>query len=211
MGFPGSNDSGTKIDRQNELPSRFAPGGNALTLAPLFPPMKTTAFALPALLFAALPLRAADLPPQIVYQTSRIQIDFHDPGKYTDIRDQLQPTAKGEESILRQLADAMESDAKYEVPRGDRLELTFNNIKLAGDFEPWHGPLWDQIRVVRDIYIPFFDFTYRLTDSSGRVVKQGTEHLSDMNFQWLPVINDDDPLRYEKAILDNWMQGHIKH
>ena len=40
------------------------------------------------------------------------------------------------------------------VPEGDKLTITFTDIDLAGDFEPWRGPQWDEVRIVKAIYPP---------------------------------------------------------
>jgi hypothetical protein len=43
------------------------------------------------------------------------------------------------------------------------------------------------------------------------VVKQGTEHIRDMTFETRITIDRDDPLHYEKDILDEWMRGNLRN
>ena len=62
---------------------------------------------------------------------------------------------------------------------------------------------------MKDIYPPSFKFTYALTDGSGRVLKQGSEDIRDMNFQLRVLIDTSDPLRYEKDILTDWMRSTL--
>ena len=48
------------------------------------------------------------------------------------------------------------------MPAGLALEIQVTNIDLAGEFEPWRGPQFDRIRIMRDIYAPRFELTFRL-------------------------------------------------
>ena len=107
---------------------------------------------------------------------------------------------------MKALEASLQRDAKFYVPDGDHLSLVFTDIHLAGDFEPERGAQWDDVRIVRDLYPPRFVFTYSLTDPSGKVVKSGKENLTDINFQNHISIDRDDPLHYEKDMLNTWME-----
>ena len=96
------------------------------------------------------------------------------------------------------------------VPEGDRLAITFTDIDLAGDFEPWRGPQWSGVRIVKDVYPPAFKFTYAVTDPSGRVVKGGSEDIRDGGFQFRSTIDTTDTLRYEKAVLNDWARSTLR-
>jgi hypothetical protein len=137
-------------------------------------------------------------------------INFDNWQKYTDIKDSEAPTEKGQRAILDQIDAYLVKDASRVVPDGNVLTITFQDIDLAGDFEPWHGAQWDDIRVVKDIYPPRFVFTWSVTDPTGKIVKQGKEDILDMAFQTRITIFQDDPLRYEKQILDDWMHAALR-
>ena len=96
------------------------------------------------------------------------------------------------------------------MPAGDKLTLTFTDIDLAGDFEPWHGGRFDEIRIIKEIYPPDFKFTYVLTDRTGQVIKQGSEDIRDMAFGMRVDIDRNDALRYEKAVLSDWMRSCLR-
>lgn len=159
--------------------------------------MKTLRFALFVSCCAAAPLLAAD-PPKAV-------VNFDNWKNYTDIKDQIDPTDSGERAILDQLKQALVLDAKTEVPDGDTLTITFQDIHLAGMFEPWRGPKWDETRVVAPIYPPSFRFTWSLTDPSGKVIRQGKEDMTDEDFSIRATIDPNEPLHFEKDILKDWM------
>ncbi|HEX7991074.1 MAG TPA: DUF3016 domain-containing protein, partial [Stenotrophomonas sp.] len=78
-------------------------------------------------------------------------------------------------------------------------------------YEPWHGPRLDDVRVMRDIYPPRITLQFTLTDANGQVIDQGERKLSDTGYllnSSLP--NNTDPLRYEKRLLNEWVQRELR-
>ncbi len=140
----------------------------------------------------------------------RALVAFDHPEKFTDVADLYPPTDQGRDYILKTLSDFLVNEAGRLVPAGCKLSMTFTDIDLAGAFEPWRGPQFDDIRIVKDIYPPRFKFSYMLTDAAGRVLLQGRENLLDLNFQNRLVLDRQDPLCYEKDILKDWMRGHLR-
>jgi hypothetical protein len=167
--------------------------------------MKTLSL-LPVFLgLAAVPLPAAETTP------SRISVEFDHPEKFTDVRDAYSPSDKGRDAILSNIRQFVEHRADRLLPPGDSLKVTFTDIKLAGDYEPWRGPNWDNVRIVKPIYPPDLKFTYSVRDASGRVVKQGSDDLRDLDFQMRGADpSNDDPLRYEKSMLGDWLQDNLR-
>jgi hypothetical protein len=157
-------------------------------------------------LVAAVALRASDS----AAAAPRTEVVFNHPEKFTDVRDANLPSDSGRDAILAEIRSHLVERASSLVPDGYKLTVTFNDIKLAGSFEPWRGPQWDQIRIVKPVYPPFFKFTYSVTDPSGRVVRAGKENINDLDFQDRVIPDASDPLRYEKQILDDWAQGALR-
>jgi hypothetical protein len=139
----------------------------------------------------------------------RTEVIFDHPEKFTDVKDGYVATDKGRDAILDTLRSFLVHRTESLVPEGDKLTVTFTDIDLAGDYEPWRGAQYDDVRIVKDIYPPAFKFTYSVTDPSGRVVRQGTENIRDLNFQMRLTIDSSDPLRYEKDILDEWARSKL--
>jgi hypothetical protein len=141
---------------------------------------------------------------------ARTEVVFDHPEKFTDVKDGQFPTDKGRDWILSRIRGFLVDRTSSLLPPGDDLKITFTDIDLAGDFEPWHGAEWDDVRIVKDIYPPAFKFSYVVTDASGRVVKQGTEDIRDLNFQSRIVLDTTDTLRYEKDILGDWARSTLR-
>ena len=54
---------------------------------------------------------------------------------------------------------------------------------------------------MRDVYVPRFELTFRLTDGTGAVVKEGRRVLVDQLYLSSAALNDGDRLYYEKQLL----------
>jgi hypothetical protein len=141
--------------------------------------------------------------------TGTTEVTFDHPEKFTDVKDYYMPTDKGRDSILSNIRSFLVQRTEEMLPAGDTLRIRFTDIDLAGDFEPWHGILWEDVRIVKPIYPPAFKFTYSLSDPAGRVIKQGSENIRDLDFQDRIVFDEGDPLRYEKAILSDWARSTL--
>jgi hypothetical protein len=142
---------------------------------------------------------------------SRIEVTFDHPENFTDVKDRALPTDKGRDNILSNIRSYIVEHADRILPGGDSLRMTFTDVDLAGDFEPQRGAQFDDVRIVKSIYPPAFKFTYSVTDASGRLVKEATENIRDMTFDTRISINRDDPLHYEKDMLDDWMHSNLRN
>lgn len=140
---------------------------------------------------------------------ARAEVLFFEPQKFTDVKDSSMGDAD-RTTYLEQIRDHLLEQAKYHVPEGHKLSVTFTDIDMAGDFEPWRGPRWDDIRIVKDIYPPRMVLTFRLTDAQGNVVKEGKRELRDLAFMMkISMTFRDDPVRHEKALLDDWIRTEL--
>ncbi len=94
---------------------------------------------------------------------------------------------------------------------GQRLDIELTDIKRAGDYEPWHGLQWSDVRVMRDIYPPRINLTFTLYGANGQVVEQGERKLLDGSYLLNSSLGlNTDPLRYEKRMLDDWLHRELR-
>ncbi|MBE7539597.1 MAG: DUF3016 domain-containing protein [Opitutaceae bacterium] len=142
--------------------------------------------------------------------TTRVEVNFTDPENFTDVKDSSFGTEKGRDAILSEIREYITRRADKLLPAGQKLTITFSDIDLAGEYEPWRGPRADDIRIVKDIYPPRFKFSYKVTNAAGAVVKQGEENITDLAFMMRLTIDRQDPLRYEKDILNDWMGAKLR-
>ncbi len=143
----------------------------------------------------------------------RVTVTFDHPEQYTDLKSGYSDydNSRGQSQFLPALKEHIEQVAARNLPAGGKLAVTFTDIDLAGAFEPWHGPQFNDIRVLKSIYVPRLKLEFTVTDAGGKVLNQGRRELTDLSYQWrvTPAFRSD-PLRYEKDILDAWVRTEFK-
>ena len=169
--------------------------------------MKTKYIFLAAVFAAASSLFAA--PPAV--SNTHVEVTFDHPEKFTDVNDSYMGTDKGRDNILQLFKEYLQERAPRFLADGQTLAVTFTDIDVAGEFEPQRGPDFNSVRIIKDIYPPRLTFAYKLTDASGAVLKEGQEKLVDLSFQMsATVIDNNDPLHYEKSMLKDWLHSQFK-
>lgn len=156
-------------------------------------------------LAAVLPASAA--PKAMV--DSRVQVEFVNPEKFTDLKADASGSKKGRESYLEQLKGYLIQQAGGQVPEGQRLSVSITDINMAGEFEPWRGQSLTNVRVVKDQYPPRIDLSFKITDAKGKVMREGSRQLKNLSFMRDAAINRQDPLRHEKKLLDDWLRRDV--
>ena len=175
--------------------------------------MKIIRYTLIALLGAAAMggLRAAD---NSNSNSSRVDVVFSHPDKFTDAARAQRGSDFGLDQNLAEIRHFVVSRAESMIPQGDKLTVTFTDIDLAGEYEPWRTPgRGGDVRIVKDIYTPKMDLSFKLTDENGNVIKQGTRHLTNMTFMMdiLPPDLRNEPLAYDKELLLNWLHNDFSN
>lgn len=139
-----------------------------------------------------------------------VTVDFAAPENFTDISDDsFGGTEQGREAYLSEFHDYLRNHAGDYLKAGQNLHVTITDIDLAGDFEPWRGGEFSDVRFVKAIYPPRMKLVFEVTDAEGRVVKEGQRELSNTSFL-LTVSISSDTLRYEKELLEDWMRRDLK-
>jgi len=144
---------------------------------------------------------------------SRVTVVFDHPEKYTDIKDYDfdSDNERGRKHFLPMLKEHIEKEAVRLLAPGQKLTVTFTDIDLAGDFEPWRGPQLSDVRIVKSIYPPRMNFSFKITDENDKVIKEGEQKLVDLAYQMRITRSfNDDVLRYEKDMFSDWLRGELK-
>ena len=137
----------------------------------------------------------------------RTEVIFSHPEKFADVRNTYAENDRDRDAILGQLKDYLVQRSKDYIPAGQKLVITVTDVDMAGDFEPWRGPQMTDVRIVKDIYPPKVDLEFRLTGADGKVVKEGKRQLRDLAFMMKANTAANDNLRFEKALLDEWLRA----
>ena len=137
---------------------------------------------------------------------SRVSVTFVEPEHFTDARDGLLGSPKGSARILAELGRYLRTAGEQYVAPDHALDIRVTDVDLAGEFEPGHGPQWDRVRVMRDLYAPRIELSFTLTDGRGDVVKEGRRTLTPSLYIVAPAQGEMDALRYDKQLLGDWLR-----
>ena len=149
---------------------------------------------------------AADAP-RALPDDSRVAVAWTDPAEFTELRRSGNRYDAARGTWLTDLAQHLRKRAEAVLPTNERLEVTIVDIDRAGDYEPWHGMALHDTRIMRDIYPPRMTVQFRQLDADGKVVAEGERKLSDPAYlMGIQPLNDSDPLRYEKRMIDSWVR-----
>lgn len=145
-----------------------------------------------ALLAAAVPAMAAET-----------DIAFVHPEGFTDVGRDARHTDR--DDYLARLKAHLADRARRWLPPDQSLEIRITDVDMAGDFEPWTGSR-DDIRIFRPIDAPRVNLAFQLKSADGSVLQAGERRLIDSSYlSGGDVRSSDDPLRFEKALLDRWL------
>ena len=149
--------------------------------------------------------------PRALAADGPVQVQWNDPAGFTELRQSRNRWEAQRGDWVVQLAQYLRQRAAGQLPEGQQLAVTITDIKRAGDYEPWHGPRLDDVRIMRDIYPPRINLQFTLTDAQGQVIDQGERKLVDSGYLYGGTrLSDTDPLRYEKRMLDDWLHRELR-
>lgn len=169
--------------------------------------MKTLPFLPIALLAFLAPSAALHVYAALPAKPARTEVIFSSPEKFTDVKERDFSNDKDRDEILGRIREYIVKQADVILPSTQKLTMTFTDIDLAGDFEPWRGAQMGDVRIVKPIYPPRMKFSYKISDESGATLKEGEENLIDLAFDQRLTPDRQDPLKYEKEMLGDWIRG----
>ena len=142
--------------------------------------------------------------------SAEVQVTFEEPEQYRDIDYGDGNTRRGIRVHIPILEKHIIKTGKRFLEEGQVLTMTVTDVDLAGDYEPWHSPDFDDIRIVKSIYPPRMSFSYELKDAEGNLLSSGEENLVDMSFQYRLKSRPYDELFYDKEMITDWMRKMTK-
>lgn len=138
-----------------------------------------------------------------------IQTEFTDFEEFTD----FSVYGLNEEKTLRifkaELEPFLKDMGEKYLGENEAMVITFTDIDMAGDIQPWRNTTNADIRYVEAVYPPRLKFAYEVTDADGEVVMEGEESISDLAYQMnaIAVIrNRYEHFFYETELLEGWMR-----
>lgn len=173
-------------------PAAPAPAAPAASLVPAAPPVAKT------------PKPAQDGVPAGI-----VSVTYADPKSMSDARQSPRETDRARRAWLDALCLHLADRAAPLLAPDQRLEVRLIDLQRAGAFEPGRGAGAGDVRIVRDIYPPRIDLEFTLRTEDGRVLQKARRQLRDAMFMSRSAASANDPLRYEKALIDDWLSSEI--
>jgi hypothetical protein len=151
-------------------------------------------------------MRAAVLLPILIFATpaaAAVDISFSQPERFTDA--DLGDGGQPRQAVMAGIERYFQRLGRRWLQPGRTLRVEVLDIDLAGRYEPWR-PLAFNVRAMRDVAWPRIRLRYALADN-GRVIATAEEDVTDLHYLLRPKVRlSRDPLRYEKAMLDDWFR-----
>jgi hypothetical protein len=151
-----------------------------------------------SLMFAAAS-GAASLP-------DNVSVHYTDPQHFSEAENSRGAHLGNADAYLKPLQAYIAERAARMLSPGQRLDIEVTDVDRAGAYEPWRGPRLRDVRIVKDVYPPRIDLHFILYGSDGQVRREGSRKLRDPGFLYSIAASDQDPLRYEKALVDGWLR-----
>ncbi len=135
-----------------------------------------------------------------------VNVRYKDPQHFTEAKRSFGMHLIDADDYLKPLKDYIVQRASRILAPGQRLDVEVTDVDRAGEYEPWRGPRFDDVRIVKDIYPPRIDLDFTLYGADGKVLRQGHRKLRDLSFLSHNFAADQDSLRYEKSLIDLWLR-----
>ena len=142
-------------------------------------------------------------------QNAPVEVQYVHAEDFADVGNHRFSDERIRAAYLEQLRGHLVKQAAPLLATGERLSVSVTELDMAGEFEAWRPPASDA-RIMKDIYPPRIDLSFRLAAGDGKVIKEGARELRDPAFLASANRYPGDPLRYEKTLLDHWLEQELK-
>ncbi len=140
-----------------------------------------------------------------------VKVEYKDYKKFTDMKPANEPRGSYEKRTMANF-DKIFADLAKRLPEGYSWNVVVTDIDLAGDVNHMYTQTGQQIRVIKEVFIPRINFSYTLSDKNKAVVAEEKDlKLKDMGFMTrLSANRADGPLAYEREMLERWFKDTIE-
>jgi hypothetical protein len=153
---------------------------------------------------AALLLAAGSAAPA----AAAVDISFSQPENFTDADLGRSYGTAARDDTMRGIEQFLQGLGERWLQPGRTLRVEVLDIDLAGRYEPWRA-LGANVRAMREVAWPRITLRYAL-EENGQVVDTAEEDVTDIGYLLRPNARlSHDPLRYEKAMLDDWFRARF--
>ncbi|MFC5526802.1 DUF3016 domain-containing protein [Rhodanobacter ginsengisoli] len=135
-----------------------------------------------------------------------VDVHYKDPQHFSEARRSFGTHLIDADAYLKPLQAYIAQRASRILAPGQRLDIEVTDVDRAGEYEPWRGPRFQDVRIIKDTYPPRIDLNFTLYGADGKVLREGHRQLRDPAFLSNTSSVHQDPLRYEKSLIDRWLR-----
>ncbi len=134
-----------------------------------------------------------------------VTVTFTKPDQFTD----MPFSNSGRDEVFRVLQQHFEK-LGAKLPAGQDLKVDVGDIDLAGTIEPARANSSADFRILRGgADWPMIKLRYAV-EEKGKAIKSGEARVSDLNYlREFNRYSTNEPLRYERKMLDDWFAKEI--
>lgn len=148
--------------------------------------------------------------PRSLPEQGPVSVRWDDPAKFSELRGSHNRYEAERGDWVTDIATYLRKQAERKLPAGERLEVAIVDIRRAGNYEPWHGFEYRDVRIMRELYWPKIEIAVKRIGADGAVADERAYTLSDPAYLGSATrANEGDPLRYEKAMIDRWVRREL--
>jgi hypothetical protein len=137
-------------------------------------------------------------------------VNWQNTHKYTDI----DSANLGKKSMLNSIDKSFTkefNELAAKLPVGFQLTITVTDLDLAGEVEPSPFSMMDQIRLLKDLYIPKITFDYQVLSAGGVSILEAKNFtLKDMQYlSGLRSTQSSESYYYERKMISEWFTKDV--
>ncbi len=148
--------------------------------------------------------------PRSLPEAGPVAVQWTDPAQFTELKFSGNRWEAQRGNWVFQLAEHLRKETEKRLPEGERLEVTITDIDRAGKFEPGRSIHLDSVRIMREIYPPMIELSFKRYGADGQLIDEGERRLRDMMYlSNASIARTSDSLRYEKSMIDDWARSEF--
>lgn len=140
-----------------------------------------------------------------------VKVEYKDYKKFSDMKPANEARGSFEKRTMAGF-DEIFSDLAKQLPEGYSWNIVVTDIDLAGDVNYMFTQTGQQIRVIKDIFIPRVNFSYTLLDQNKvTVLEEKDLKLKDMGFMTrISNTRANQAYEHERVMLERWFKEKIQ-
>ncbi|MGB0369804.1 MAG: DUF3016 domain-containing protein [Opitutales bacterium] len=134
-----------------------------------------------------------------------VSIEYVNPEEFTDLESSFSRDSKTRRAFALAIEEELERRLRASFGEDARLSLVISEVDLAGRIDP---ASFNEIRVLKSVWPPKMEFTYKLTSADGEILKEGEERLVDLGYLgFARHRSKHERFRYEREMVKDWLRG----